>query len=172
MLKKIKAHVNSLLESLSINEPPVDLLKIAKHLNLQVEYQPLQGEISGCLIRREKGATVGINSLEHLNRQRFTLAHEIGHYLLHEGEKTFIDRQFFSVNMRDSRSRDSRNLEETEANNFAAQLLIPQEFLEKDLRAIEKSEDVENGDAIQELASKYIVSRQALMLRLAAFSFK
>lgn len=164
MIKKIKTLVNKLIEETKIKDLPVDLEKIAKRLNLQIEYQPLQGEISGCLIRDEKGATIGINSLEHPNRQRFTLAHEIGHFLLHEGEKTFIDRKFFKVSLRDGRL--GKTLEETEANNFAAQLLMPEEFLLKDLEELEGTEDIENGNAINELATKYQVSKQALTFRL------
>ena len=164
-MKNIKTHVSSLLEDNKIKNVPVDLEKIATSLGLTIEYQPLDGEISGCLIRNENGgATIGINSLEHPNRQRFTLAHEIGHYILHKEESTFIDRKFY----RSSNSKDGKRAEEIEANDFAGQLLMPEEFLIKDIEELQKSQDAENGNAIEGLAKKYKVSKQALMFRLAS----
>jgi Zn-dependent peptidase ImmA (M78 family) len=164
-MKNVKNQVATLLADNKIKNVPVDLEKVASKLGLSIEFQPMDGEMSGCLIRNENGgATIGINSHEHSNRQRFTLAHEIAHFILHKGESTFIDRNFYR------NSKDGDSVEEMEANDFAAQLLMPEEFLAKDIEDLQKSEDIENGDAIQDLAKKYKVSKQALMFRLASLT--
>ena len=48
-------------------------------------------------------AVIGVNSAHHINRQRFTIAHELGHFCLHKGKDVHIDRSF-RVNRRDKRS--------------------------------------------------------------------
>ena len=134
-------------------------------MGLKIVYKPFDGDISGCLLRdREGNAIIGINSAHHENRQRFTIAHEIGHYLLHSGEPTYIDRNNLErINFRSSFSDATNPIEEIQANKFAAELLMPQEMLVEDIMNIENIEDT---DFVDDLAKKYRVSKQALTIRL------
>lgn len=166
--KNIRVRIKNILDELNIREPAIDPEMIANHFKLKVEYEPFQGDISGCLLRdKEGGAIIGINSTHHKNRQRFTIAHELGHYLLHKGEPTFIDRKFERINFRLGSTVNSANIEEIEANQFAAELLMPHEFLIKDIATID---DLEKGNLISDLSQRYQVSEQALTIRLTSLS--
>jgi Zn-dependent peptidase ImmA (M78 family) len=114
-------------------------------------------------VREGDKAILGVNRSHHLNRQRFTIAHEIGHYLLHEGDRIFVDRTY-NVSMRSSTSSLGTDTEEIEANTFASHLLVPDEFLAKDPDAVDI--DMEDEDSIRRLARKYRVSPQAMTFRL------
>jgi len=136
---------------------------IAKFLDLKISLEPFEGDISGCTIRRGDKAVIGVNSLHHPNRQRFTIAHEIGHFLMHKGEQVIVDRHF-RINFRDAESGKAENPEEIEANYFAAELLMPVDFLVRDLKA--KVIDMEDDTQIRELAERYRVSALTLNYRL------
>jgi len=61
----------------------------------------------------------------------FTIAHEIGHFILHHGESDlFIDTTY--VAFRDSESTKGENRAEIQANQFAAALLMPALFIEQE----------------------------------------
>ena len=99
---------------------PLDVLGLASSIGLQIEYLPLAGDVSGFLKRRGGDWVIGINSLHHPNRQRFTIAHEMGHYFLHR-DHDFVDKALFR--------RDVQNdHREADANRFASALLMPREM--------------------------------------------
>ena len=76
---------------------------------------------SGFLLKTNKEHTIVINKNQNLRRKRFTLAHEIGHYLL--GHLSNVD---FGLTCRNSKSAEGIDIEEIEANTFAAELLVPE----------------------------------------------
>ena len=154
-----------LLEAVAITGPPVPIAAIAESLGATVRYAPFQGELAGMLIRddAQRGTVIGVNSLHHSNRQRFTIAHECGHLRLHKGRQSYVDRSF-RVNRRDEVSSQATDAEEIEANRFAAELLMPYEMIKEDLRTYRP--DIEDEDELRELADRYGVSLQALTLRI------
>ncbi len=164
-LRAIREDATRILKEHRIKKPPVPVEKVAKSLGAQVRFSPFDGdgELAGMLVRGNSQTIIGVNSLHHPNRQRFTIAHECGHLLLHKGE-VHIDRSF-RVNRRDSVSSQAIEPEEIEANRFAAELLMPYSFVIDDLR--ERDIDVESEDEIKELARKYEVSVQAMTHRIA-----
>jgi Zn-dependent peptidase ImmA (M78 family) len=99
---------------------PVKVGAIARDLGVAVLISDLPLSISGKLSRTENdGWEVRVNRHEHRNRQRFTIAHEIAHYLLHretiEGE--VVDDTFYRSGLSEKR--------EYEANKLAAEILMP-----------------------------------------------
>lgn len=154
------------LHRFGVTAPPVDPMRIASLAGVEVRFEPFEDEredVSGVLVRDTSAperAVIGINSLHHPNRQRFTAAHELGHYFLHSGP-LFVDggkmRDF-----RDKQSAQATEPREIEANTFAAALLMPEAWLRVDLRAAAAPTE----EAIEELARKYRVSTTALTLRL------
>jgi Zn-dependent peptidase ImmA (M78 family) len=156
--KSIRGEVNRILAEHRIEKPPVPVKEIAEALGARVRYAPYEGELAGMLVRREGHILLGVNSLHHPNRQRFTLAHECGHLCLHRKD-VHIDRSF-----RNSLSSLAIDPDEIEANRFAAELLMPYEMIKKDLLAYDI--DVENEKDIQELAKRYQVSVQAMTHRI------
>ncbi|MGH9877764.1 MAG: ImmA/IrrE family metallo-endopeptidase [Nitrososphaerales archaeon] len=165
--QRIETKIRELLQEHNVLSPPVPVDDIARKLGAQVRYLPFkgEGEISGMLFRHRKRPVIGVNSLHHPNRQRFTIAHEIGHMLLHKGSEIYVDKALFSVNLRDDVSSEASNKDEIEANCFAAALLMPKQMLLSDLEGQEV--DLENEDDLLGLARKYRVSLQAMTFRLA-----
>ena len=172
-MKRLKARTGEalrpiaegLLHTEGINEPPVSVEAIARSLGATVRYAPFKGELAGMLLRYDdsRGVVIGVNSLHHLNRQRFTIAHECGHLRLHEGQRAYVDRSF-RVNRRDGASSQATDAEEIEANRFAAELLMPYDMIMKDL--VTYAPDIEDEAELRVLANRYGVSLQALTLRI------
>lgn len=164
--REIKNIVGKLLKGNSIVNPPVPVEKIAKTLGLEVRYEPFiekTEDVSGMLYRDQNTGIVGVNSLHQSNRQRFTLAHEIGHYLLHKTNKVFVD-QTFGLHLRDSTSSQAIDRQEIEANHFAAELLMPEAMIVHALKD-QSPDDIEKLP--EKLASRFDVSVQAMAFRLA-----
>lgn len=136
---------------------PVKLGELAKELGVKVFRATLPAGISG-EIRREMDNTyvIRINRHETPERQRFTLAHEIGHFLLHKeaiGDGIADDALY--------RSRLSNTLE-YEANRFAAELLMPRAAIEK----LTENTELADDDLVEVVSSKFGVSKQAAQIRL------
>jgi len=152
-----------LLEEAGIKRPPVQPEVIARKLGARMLYTDFEDEISGVLYR-DKGATIiAVNSLHHPNRQRFTVAHEVGHLVLHHMD-THVDKAYRMV-LRDSTSSQATDPREIEANQFAAELLMPETMVERD--AVRLLTDVESQIGLEKLAKLYRVSPQAMAFRLA-----
>src|SRR5690606_34680315 len=101
--------------------PVVD---IAAAENVLVVQEPFRDdEVSGVLLREPNRTTIIVNARNAPARQRFTIAHEIGHYKLHRGA-VYLDGRT-RVNLRDGLSSTATDREEIEANAFAAALLMP-----------------------------------------------
>ena len=152
-----------LLSDRAVTAPPVPVEAIAKAMGCRIVFGPLQN-ISGILVRSAEGATIGVNERQPPARRRFTIAHELGHLLLHRGDQITYDHEF-RVNLRSVESSEGRDVEEIEANFFAASLLMPDACLDADPRTafIHLDDDA----AVGALAKTFKVSQQAMTLRLA-----
>ena len=91
-----------------------------------------------------------------------TIAHELGHFFLHARDTVHVDDL---VKLRDERSAKGTDIQEMEANLFAAELLMPQRFLKEDLKDFGKL-DLLDDQKMESLAAKYGVSNQAMAVRL------
>jgi Zn-dependent peptidase ImmA (M78 family) len=163
-----------LLHKYKITEGPVPVEQVVQSLGIEIKLDKVDDELSGFLVREKKaGRTViGANKSHHPHRRRFTIAHELGHFLLHEGETVHLDeyRQAFTINLRDSQSATGEDNDEREANFFAAEFLMPAKFLKEDLQG--KNLDLlGDSEFLDKLAKKYKVSVQALTFRLANLGY-
>ena len=161
-----------MLEDHGVRRAPINVIKIAsKHAS--VIKRPLEDDISGALIPLgENDWAILVNSLHHPNRQRFTIAHELGHLLLHGYRTPHADRQF---RLRDARSSEGSVLEEIQANQFAAELLMPRAMIMKTVdrntfqhAPADKSEEKQFEALVTKLAKDFRVSRQAMTVRLSS----
>lgn len=155
-----------LLEAQGIRKAPIPVDKIAKALGVQIRYSPLDEELSGMIYINDGIPIIGVNALHHPNRQRFTIAHELGHYMLHRSmlsNEVHVDKQF-KILMRDSKSSTGTDVMEVEANKFAAELLLP-EFLIEDILA-HSTFDIDDPAPLDQLAKKFRVSKQMLEYRI------
>ncbi len=167
MSKRPATEAQKLLKSARIDSPPVSVDRIAAKLKAQLSFEPFEGkdDISGILYRDELQTVIGINSTHSKARQRFTIAHEIGHLVLHKGE-LFVD-QTVRVNFRDKRSSLAEDQQEIEANKFAAELLMPPEMIRREVvKCIAKKKVATDMHLITELARVFEVSEQAMGYRL------
>ena len=112
-----------------------------------------------------KRGAIGYNSAHASVRQRFTVAHEIGHYMLHvknAHSRLFLDR--YVVYRRDDQSSTGNDREEIEANAFAAALLMPAELVRDEIR--KNNLDLDDEDDLGVLAKRFNVSTTAMSFRL------
>lgn len=171
MLKRYvyEQQVKDLLDRAGISSPPVSVEKIAGELKIKIQKSPLPDELSGLLIRRKDASQpiIGVNILHVRVRQRFTIAHELGHYLLHKGG-VHVDRNF-AVRFRDSQSGKAKQKPEIEANRWAAELLMPTRFLKQDMD--KPTLNMGDEDLVNFLAKRYEVSIQAMAIRLANLGY-
>lgn len=162
--RQIERLTGPLIERCGVTRPPVPVESIAEALGLTVEYTSLGAGVSGILVLYRDTATIGINKRDTHVRQRFTIAHEIGHFRLHarRSEDVFIDTEY--TVFRDNRNPRGEIREETQANLFAAALLMPEPLLR---RRIEQGE-IDVGDDVQvtSLAYAFEVSLSAMAYRL------
>ena len=122
----------------------IDLFKECERLGYKLLRYPLGDNADlGFAVKKDNDIIIFTNSCSRLSREIFTLAHEIGHVILHlNDESSFIDDSI-TIN---GRSTDKK---EQEANYFAACLLMPaddvgrfidlgiQDFGEKGLSAMD-----------------------------------
>jgi Zn-dependent peptidase ImmA (M78 family) len=145
----IQAHQNSF---------PIKVGAVAKGFDLTVKSSTLQGNISGEIKETSEGVLIRVNRHDVKQRQRFTLAHEIAHFLLHRhliGDGITDDALF--------RSKLPSAIE-TEANNLAADILMPMHLLAKHKR---DNESTLKGEALYErLALDFEVSLTSLKYQL------
>ena len=139
--------------------------EIARARGARIVPESLDGDLSGFLYRDASQRVIGVNTQHASVRQNFTVAHELGHLLLHDQDQLHVDRAFPTVRLRDATSGDGVEDAEKEANLFAAELLMPEGFLRQDLAGHETL-DLYDERLIPELAHKYNVSVQALTYRL------
>ena len=155
-----------LLREAGIVAPPVPVEQLAERMGAVVRYAPFDGQMSGLLHRAEDGtrAVIGVNSRHPTVRQRFSIAHELGHLVLHEPAFQ-IDPHAF-VSFRNSKSSNASDPHEIEANQFAAALLMPVALLRACVEQLGENPDVE--EAIRRLAQRFDVSTQAMTIRLTS----
>lgn len=148
---------------------PIDVEELARLEEVAVQRVSADDDISGILHVEQGNAIIGVNAAHHPNRQRFTIAHELGHLTLHVGNKRdelFIDENL--VYFRDGKSTDIRDQKEIEANRFAAALLMPKKLLSN---ALDDLIDINDDLTIRRLARRFQVSVQALTVRLTNLGY-
>ncbi len=145
-----KKTAKDLLKSIGIKNPPILIKDVVDHIrkerDLSVYPWAFGDNTDGIQITQGDCATIAYNQSQHSHRQRFTVAHEIGHLLLgHTSENSVFDL-------------DSKKPEEAEANQFAAELLMPEDMFKKDFK-----NGIKNA---QDLSRVYNVSEEAVWWRL------
>jgi Predicted Zn peptidase len=168
---QIERRAKQLLHEVNVTQPPVDVRAIARHLKATIRSVHAEEDISGAIVREGDKITIGVNAGHNERRKRFTIAHEIGHLVLHDAQAQ-VDHSYAEVPSRSGvrlaalRSRISSEAidpREIEANRFAAALVMPAHLLE---HALKKIEFPLTDDAVAALAGQFKVSVQALTFRL------
>lgn len=141
------------LDELS-NKYDIPVGEICSKLGIKAGRYSMQDDERGRIFLEDSKYFIHVNKNDHPEIQRFTVAHELGHYCLH---KDFLDRkgQILERNNLSSRGTDQK---EVEANRFAAELLMPKKHF------LEKCSELKT---ITLLADYFFVSRIAIQVRLS-----
>lgn len=153
----------ALIERLQIEGPPIPVDEIANNLGAELRFESLAGDLSGALYRTRNGApVVGVNDWHADVRQRFTIAHELGHLQLHK-ETLYVD----GLLRRDAESSMAIKSQEIEANAFAAELLMPRHMLLREIETLMPTDRPSDPKRlVRQLAYRFDVSEQAMQFRL------
>ena len=141
---------------------PVPLGAIAKDLGIDVKLSSLDRGLSGLIACNNGRYIIKINRHERRERQRYTLAHEIAHFLLH---RDIIDSAGEIADNVLYRSGHPKQIE-YEANRLAADLIMPDEFVLSDLSSMKVPI---TDEVIERLAKEWEVSNAAMEIRLSSY---
>lgn len=155
--------VSELIKTLNLTYP-IDLNKICEYFNIKIKYKPLK-EADGYFILKNGLKIIALkDTLKNSVKERFTVAHELGHYLLpgHDCKTLckFKDSDYIA--------RNKYNTKEKEANAFAAQLLMPDIFIKETLEKVMPNEIEE----ILEISNLYNVSLTSLLCKYIDISYE
>jgi Zn-dependent peptidase ImmA (M78 family) len=155
-----------LLRRAGITQAPIKVDEIAKGLGLKVIATEIPNKVSGLLVTHDAVSTICLQKGDSAVRQRFTVAHELGHwYLQHQaqsGPHVHVNRGHL-ISERGARSAEGSDRVEIEANQFAAELLMPGNLVRA---AVARLKRPLREDDVSDLAGEFEVSEQAMGFRL------
>lgn len=161
-----RKRARQLVQAAGIAAAPVPVEQLACQAGAVIRMEPFDGRLSGMVHRQADGtAIIGVNRKQSVYRRRFTIAHELGHLLLHEDKLLHVDERF-PIGFRTGLSSLALETKEIEANQFAAELLMPESFMVRDVSQLQGDLDIE--EVVAQLAEIYDVSQEAMAIRLSA----
>ncbi len=160
MMKNIEDKEREIVKR-HMSSAPVKLSLLAQDLGVTVKSSHMKLGVSG-QIKNEGGEyVIRINRYEPKGRQRFTVAHELAHFLLHRDK---IDATEDGITDNVLYRSGQSNVTEFEANRLAAEIVMPAKLVKESLH--------EFGDSISDsvielLADKFGVSKAAMEIRIS-----
>lgn len=143
-----------------MNQVPVRLGDMARELGISVKLSTMQPGQSGQISREGDNYVIRINRHETRERQRYTLAHEIAHFLLHRDE---IDRLEGGIVDNVLYRSGAPERKEYEANRLAADLIMPRDVVQSEMEAFGTPA---SDEIIDRMAEIFQVSKAAMEIRL------
>lgn len=130
---------------------PVNPITVAENAGVEV-YSSDELDVDGEFFYYGNSPTIVYRKSGNIRRDRFTIAHEFGHFYLRHGKKRYRDNNYSFI-------ETVKDKFEVEANMFAAELLMPQQ-------AIDYAINISKMDTLKELCDFFDVSYSAMRLRL------
>ncbi len=162
--RSAEAAAHTLLTRWQIDELPTPVEHLAGLEGATIVRRPAEDAQSGFLYRDGINKIIGVNSRTSQTRQRFTIAHEIGHLYLHRVDGLIVDHHIDNRNELAGLGVDQR---EIDANTFAAALLMPREQVISQVREALERPDIQRQERlILALAKIFDVSSAAMGYRL------
>mgnify|MGYP005853684599 CR=1 FL=1 len=162
--KRIQGSTKEILDRYT-SEYPVKLGQLAKELEASVKISSMNTGVSGQIMREDSHYLIRVNRHEARERQRFTIAHELAHLILH---KSVIDSSPDGIKDNVLYRSGAPERIEYEANRLAADIVMPMALVEKVLR--EEFDGVVTEATIESLAARFQVSKVAMEIRLSTFA--
>lgn len=122
-----KQQANRVLEENYVVEPPVRIDQIASTYGIEIYESDLEKDIAGLLDMDRR--VIFVNKSDPPNRQTFTIAHELGHFIMHQ--EVLKTQPEYAIFYRKPLGKPNGDSIESEANCFAANLLVPKDMLDK-----------------------------------------
>lgn len=152
-------NASDLLKKHNITSIPIDVEAICREEGINISYADLREveekhkkPISGILLVTGDKKDIVVNKNDIPERKRFTIAHELGHYFRHYDHSASPDSMMISF-------RSARTEKEYEADEFAAKLLMPKEYVEEEYKKL-------TVPYISTLAKEFNVLKAAMAYRL------
>lgn len=172
VLKYIEDKAEEILMNHNFLTPGFDIEKLLETMDVKLIKKEFDDDISGLFFIKDGIPVITFNSKESSKRTRFTIAHELGHFVLHSVEqKIFLDKKQQNVLFRNSISSSGESLKEREANSFAAALLMPKKLIDERISNAEIYELNELEELINNMAREFNVSTQAMTFRLSNLGY-
>ena len=141
---------------------PVNIEGLIEALGIKlVRKAKLDPEIGGQITYEDGKYEIAVNGGDNYFRRRFTMAHELGHYIYHRdliGAGVDDNRAYRSTNAGNFFNKNITAEHETEANKFAASLLMPAKLV--------TSEHKKHAGNLAALSKEFLVSTEAMRYRL------
>lgn len=150
---------NYILKNMTNNEIPIDVYKISKELNIKIFREKIEDGPEGILINGEEKIIILNERITNEQRKRFTVAILIGHVII-----PWHIRTQYNIRKSGTSTLLVEDIQEMEAQNFAANLLMPNNQLTKDLGKTRAT-----INTLKELAKKYDVSLFSMLNRLVEY---
>jgi Zn-dependent peptidase ImmA (M78 family) len=166
-----RKQAEGLLQKLAMHDrAPINVRAVAERLGLPVvDDKELGPDVAGLLVSSGSRAYICVQPKDRPQRQRFTIAHEIGHhYLQHQlerGEHVLVDRGYY-ISQRGPRASRGLDPMEIEANAFASSLLMPEKLVRDYARQLSETRLFDSH--VDSLADTFKVSEQAMTIRLTS----
>lgn len=140
------------LGSARLPTSPEDLATLLEEeLAINVALEPLPHGLDGLSVASDELKLALVSTYSAVPRQRWTIAHEVGHLVAGDSQELRVDENLFR----------SRSMEETRANAFAAAFLLPADDIKAAWASCNK-----DTEAVADLLEAYGVSLDALAFRL------
>lgn len=145
-----------------LREYPVRLGSLARALDVDIKVSSMPTGISGQIAREGNRYVIRVNRNEARERQRFTIGHELSHFLLH---KDVVDASPRGITDNVLYRSGAPERIEYEANRLAADLVMPMALVEQKLR--DEFNGIVTEATIESLADSFEVSKAAMEIRLS-----
>lgn len=146
----------------------VDVIKLASELGIDVLAQEKPSDFNAVISYDEKTGkySILVNMFHALTRQRFSIAHEIAHFVLHKNKVN--EEKLLHRGIKNNSNRDV----ETEADKLAGEILMPEDLVLEYLNSInvDKSQSMPSV-LIKEIADYFKVSPIAATIRLRELGY-
>ncbi|OTG44176.1 hypothetical protein B7935_10315 [Streptococcus agalactiae] len=168
-IRQIVKGLRVLYPTLEINQVINNIEKAVEEFGVDVQYSNFENEsdpVSGFLMYEKNKPVIVLNAGESVRRQRFTLAHELGHLILHwnwlPGEQVSdLNEDLFEISYRNKKDyKKDEMIRENEADTFAGEFLLPLDSVKDSLKS------VSSDSVIATLMEDFKVSQSCAYVRV------
>lgn len=163
-LRKVDQQQRAVIDKY-LSDYPVKLGHLARELGVILKVSTMKTGVSGQISNENGNYVIRVNRNEARERQRFTIGHELAHFLLH---RDIIDKSPNGITDNVLYRSGAPESIEYEANRLAADIIMPIELVEKSLH--DDFGGVVTDATIESLARRFEVSKAAMEIRLSTFA--